>query len=554
MRPPVSRILLLVCALLAVVPATAGAATAPKVTSVAPLTLKIGQRLTIRGTGFLAGRNRNTIVFKATGSPAVFAKAQSATTTKIVVRVPAKLLSFLKATGGRSVATRFQIRVLAKRLSPSYTPAAKSPVIAPATPIDAAPATPGAAPSNGAAGASGAASAAATPSAPAPVVAAQDCDRDGTPDAIDTDDDNDLLLDTVEARIGTDPCNPDSDGDTMTDGWEYKSALDLYNRSCRLNQDYPAPCAAVVPSPSTRDYPNPLNYDANTDYDGDGLTAKEEFDAWSAKATKDPAWRNLTNLWYSDGLQASQDTSAPNDGCVGIPAPAVPFNGLTTYAQFDWGPSGTAPDLSDPAYRVYSLDRVGRHAGDGCLDDAERDEDGDFLTNWDETHGGFSDGTWWQRVYDEPAYPVSYGATSFLNPDSNNNGVVDGLDDADHDDFLNVEEVTRGPQSHTGSTDLSARSGLWVDPYNPCLPSVESRTCATTLLLDMEAWRPFKKKASDAAAAERWPLYPMATRTATHYGYLPYQGAGTDEIWDSAGFSSTMPPLHPLPRPGIAYQ
>ena len=123
MRLPVVRLLLSVCALLAVVPAAANAATTPpKVTSVAPLKLKIGDRLTIRGKGFLAGKNRNTVLFKATGSRAVFVKAETATTTKLVVKVPAKLLAFLKVKSGQSVATTFQLRVLAKRLSPAYTP------------------------------------------------------------------------------------------------------------------------------------------------------------------------------------------------------------------------------------------------------------------------------------------------------------------------------------------------------------------------------------------------------------------------------------------------
>src|SRR3954471_17520737 len=132
MRTTVFRILLLVCALFAVVPATAGAATAPKVTSVAPLKLKIGDRLTVRGKGFLPGKNRNTVVFKANGARAVFAKAQSATKTKLVVKVPAKLAPFLKVSAGRPTATRFQLRVLARKLSPSYTPKGKSPLIAPA--------------------------------------------------------------------------------------------------------------------------------------------------------------------------------------------------------------------------------------------------------------------------------------------------------------------------------------------------------------------------------------------------------------------------------------
>ncbi len=118
MRLPVARLLLPVCALLAVVPAAANAATPPKVTSVAPLKLKIGERLTIRGKGFLAGKNRNTVLFKATGARAVFVKAESATSTKLVVKVPTKLAPFLKAATG----TRFQLRVLAKRLSAAYTP------------------------------------------------------------------------------------------------------------------------------------------------------------------------------------------------------------------------------------------------------------------------------------------------------------------------------------------------------------------------------------------------------------------------------------------------
>src|SRR3954447_25159587 len=132
MRTTVFRILLLVCALFAVVPATAGAATAPKVTSVAPLKLKIGDRLTVRGKGFLPGKNRNTVVFKANGARAVFAKAQSATRTKLVVKVPAKLAPFLKVSAGQPTPTRFQLRVLARKLSPSYTPVSGSPTIAPA--------------------------------------------------------------------------------------------------------------------------------------------------------------------------------------------------------------------------------------------------------------------------------------------------------------------------------------------------------------------------------------------------------------------------------------
>ena len=560
MRLLASRLLLLALALLAVVPATAGAATTPKITSVSPLNLKIGERLTIHGSGFRPGKNRTTVVFKAGGQRAVFVKALSATRTKLVVAVPAKLAPFLKVKAGGPVGTRFQLRVLATRFSKAYTRAGASPTIAPAAgaAADAAPVT--AKKPSAASGASGAKASASAPTAAAPGTPSTpstpppaDCDGDGQADAVDTDDDGDLLLDTVEHAIGTSSCDKDTDGDGMTDGWEYKSALDLNNRSCIVNADYPTPCEAALPSVSPKPYPNPLEGDANTDYDGDALTAHEEFTAWNAKAKADAAWRNLDNLWYSDGLQASVDTSAPNDGCRGILADAEPFHGSTDYPQFDSGPNGAQPDLSDPAYEIYSLDRVGRHGGDGCLDDAERDEDNDFLTNFDETHGGFSSPTWWQQVYSEPAFVVTYATTNWLVADTNRNGVRDGLDDSDHDDFLNVEEVTRGAQSRTaGDKDTGVRSGLWVDPYNPCLPSVDSRTCPPTLRLDLSAWRPFKKSATESDPLPRWPLYPMPNATSAYYGYLPYDPIDLAPDPDGSGPLLPPPATRARPRSGTA--
>src|SRR4051794_2449913 len=87
--------LMLLCAALAIlaVPAAASAATPkyPTIKKVSPLSLRIGERLTIQGTGFLAGKNRNTVVFKAPGRRAIFAKAQLSTTKKMFVTVPAKL-------------------------------------------------------------------------------------------------------------------------------------------------------------------------------------------------------------------------------------------------------------------------------------------------------------------------------------------------------------------------------------------------------------------------------------------------------------------------------
>ena len=94
----------------------------------------------------------------------------------------------------------------------------------------------------------------------------RDCDSDGTPNRVDTDDDNDLLPDTLEKSLRLDPCNADTDGDGVEDGYEYQSAKDLND------DEYQNP-NAYLPYPAKTPYPNPLyKTDADTDYDGDTLT------------------------------------------------------------------------------------------------------------------------------------------------------------------------------------------------------------------------------------------------------------------------------------------
>ena len=95
-----------------------------------------------------------------------------------------------------------------------------------------------------------------------------DCDGDKIPNNKDTDDDNDLIPDTLEATLGTDPCKRDTDGDGESDGWEYYSALDRNGNA--------------KPAPFAKPYPNPLDgKDADIDHDGDGLTDIQEYTAWA---------------------------------------------------------------------------------------------------------------------------------------------------------------------------------------------------------------------------------------------------------------------------------
>ena len=347
--------------------APAAHAAPPKILGISPTKVKVGKWLTIRGTGFVPGKFKNTVVFQRDRARAVFVKADQATSTRIRLLVPTKLTSFLTNKGGELSATRFRLRVLARSFCASFTSRRLSPLV--------------------------------VPNAVTEPVSVQDCDTDGTPNGSEVDDDGDLLTDAVEGRIKTDPCRADTDGDGIEDGFEYESALDLNSRA--------------IPYPGKRPYPNPLfKDDAFVDFDGDGLNQAVEYTMWMRYGS------HKFPLNYSDGSQDS-------NGTVGVPV------------NLGW------------------LDIDGK----GSLSDDERDVDNDGLSNWVEVAGPLTP-AWWAKIFDqEKAYTVQYSATDYLDPDTDGDGLVDGWDDQDHDDFSNIDEL---------------RAGTWA--MNPCDP-VPSRTC-----------------------------------------------------------------------------
>jgi hypothetical protein len=401
---------LLATAVLAFAGSASAASKAPVIKTISPLRLKVGQKVTITGKNFLKGKNKNKVFFLRVGrAGAVWARAEKASTKKIVVTVPATLQKLLPANGS---ATRFQLRVLTKRFgSPSRS--SRSPLIS-------------GSPSSVSGGGGGAGSAGSA-SVTGPTTGVGGC----TPNFADpnADTDGDLLPDALEHSIGTDPCAKDTDGDGVEDGYEYYAAKDLNSNA--------------LPYPAKMPYPNALNADYNTDYDGDGLTNGDEFTLWAKYGG------HSLPLNYSDGKQTTVPQSAPAGDCA------------TTLG--------------------WSLD----DNCDGQLNDGERDADGDGLSNWAESHGPLYDATWWGKVYNIPPekdYPVVFGPTKMTDPDTDGDGVVDGLDDQDHDGFNNEFESRRpgdwattyvslahnwtAPATLAPGSDPYAR----VNPFNPCKP------------------------------------------------------------------------------------
>jgi hypothetical protein len=482
----------------AILPASADAKKkrkAPVVTKVSPLDVAVGEKLTIRGRNFVKGRKKNTVVFKRDGARAVFAKADLSTSKMMVVTVPPTVAAFFRTQNGAPVATRFRLRVLAKKLSKKYTKNKKSPIIR------------------------------AVRTAPDPAVASGDCDKDGVLNGATPDDDADLLPDDLETRILSDTCKADTDGDGVEDGFEYRSAIDLND------DEYQTP-NTVLAYPRKMPYPNPGFADADVDFDGDSLTLAEEQQLWKYTYTvSKTATRTLTPLSYSDGLQYS--LSAPN-GPNGRRAPSQPADSYPQAQQFvAWAqqngylaidirgayfkrPAPLAPLAVAGSFDIRddnldgSVDAVeAGHTdidGDKFVSDEERDEDADGLSNYVELRGTMQR-EWWSKCYDEEAsYPVAYGGTKVDDPDSDGDGILDGADDQDHDDLPNLLELSRfaasGGLDDTGKKICTPDEALLkvdtnlnqipdveefgnhpdaygrVNPFNPCLPFYDSRTCS----------------------------------------------------------------------------
>ena len=343
----------------------------PTVSNISPRKLTIGQKLTVTGAHFRAGKGKSSVVFFHTGKPVVFVKADTATATKLVVTVPPSVSNLLAERNGRAIATQLRLRVVGTKMGASWTQNSRSPIVSPTdaptlgTPAPTvAPATPG------------------SPDAPASrgetVLTCQQ--QAATAPAADTDGDG--LPNGVELTYLLDPCNADTDGDGMTDGYEYYSALQLNGAS--------------VPYPGTRPWPNPLDpSDGSSDFDGDGLTESQEFVLWKATHSGFPL------VQYSDGTQnsggthpvvttADQYLDIDGDGNLTDDERDEDGDGLSNEVEMNFRGTQnwwTGVYIAEKPYsiRVFSdLDATNRDSdGDGILDGAD-DQDNDGWSNFTE--------------------------------------------------------------------------------------------------------------------------------------------------------------------------
>jgi hypothetical protein len=464
MRRLLTICLFALAAVLVAAPATlAASGPAPSITRVKPMRVSVGNLLTITGTRFKAQRNRNTVIFRGPDGRTAFAKPRRATTRKLVVRVPAAVARLLRVSGSRQRPTRLKLRVLSGQFS-KFTPRRLSPVVTGVGDGDGGPGDGGGGGGGGGGG--------------TVVVCNNTADHDG-----------DLLPNTLELVIGTDPCLADTDNDQMTDGWEYWSAKDLNIKAVPYPGERPFP-NALDPSDGA---PAPARF-STIDFDGDGLTTLEEYRAWRITGSSyDPSRLTIgldSTLGYSDGTKFSRASETP----------AVPAWQSANYGQTP--PTQAFPD-------TFNLQ------GDPEWRDDERDADRDGLSNFLESARGpgkvgYWPGYWkvavraidpWKKTgYCGPPpleqRPGVFDVRPFADldladPDVDGDSLLDGEDDQDNDDVNNITELyevsydldMNGQPAWcgkpAGAIPTIDRGGVaWaINPFNPCAPNPESRTC-----------------------------------------------------------------------------
>ncbi len=244
----------------------------PSVTRVDPMLGVPGDKLTVSGRNFVKGKNKMRVMLQRDGSKrrfTVLATAKSSKSLTFVVPniTPDLPTTMVPGTTGVTLVplpTPYKIRLISKFGIGPQTKLGKSPTLGPAA--------------SGTADTSG----------------AGDCDSDTVLNADDTDDDNDLLADTIELTIGTDTCLIDSDSDGPSDYYEYRVGYEFNG-------------GPVLVYPARSPYPDPKTSDALKDYDGDGLQLFEEYDLWRMTGRMDRFYSDANQDSDADGIEDDEE-------------------------------------------------------------------------------------------------------------------------------------------------------------------------------------------------------------------------------------------------------
>ena len=319
----------------------------------------------------------------------------------------------------------------------------------------------------------------------------------------DTDGDADMdgLRDSVERRIGTNPMNPDTDGDGIRDrdevGPNEARPVDT-NGDGRIDAVDPDDDGDGVPTLDER----PMGRDANTDGDAnpDHLDTDDDGDGIPTRTERDQDG-TANNDTDRDGTPSYRDTDSDGDGVSdNAEAGADPRNpvdtdrdGVQDYLDLD-SDNDCIPDAMErgPERTMASTASTGRCAAGEmcdtsrgvCVPVGDRDSDGDGLLDSVE-----------RTLGTDPMNPDTDGdsvrdGTEVGDPrranDTDSDGMIDALDpDDDNDTVSTRDERPMGRDANTDGDGLPDH--LDPDDDNDAIPTARERMDDTSMGDDFDA-------------------------------------------------------------------
>ncbi|CAM4172304.1 T9SS type B sorting domain-containing protein [Zobellia nedashkovskayae] len=164
-----------------------------------------------------------------------------------------------------------------------------------------------------------------------------DCDSIGGKPLASSDCDNDKLTEEEESLLGTDPMNPDSDGDGVIDGQEVIDSTDPLD-----NCDFLLESQTFAPSRIWND----------ADCDMDNLTNEQEIDRGTDSTNPDTDGDTI-----NDG-QEVMDNTDPLDPCDSIGGTAPNNISCELFIELDLVKQG---DILNGSFRIINIDRYPNH-------------------------------------------------------------------------------------------------------------------------------------------------------------------------------------------------